>query len=397
MRTVWMPRGQTIGSLKKAKRLLAFGLSLLLALYSGLSSLPVGENLLIAKNFDSFVASGRATAEGKDPYGAYDLTLRGHWDGESFDAVNLNPPISVLLFRPLADIDPITAYQLWYGFSLSAYFGMLYLLWRTYRSHTTPPRIAWALAPAGLWFTLWDGEIYVLIWGSCIGAWLLLHKNHPLAAGILIGLAIAIKPQFLVWPALLWLARHRVTSVAAIVTAFLLNLLPAYLYGPSIFSAWLRVLPTSAWLAQPDNASLAGLTARYGSVLPGTLAAVALVSALALWVWRRQPSPLRVSEFALIASLLASPIAWVGYTVVLLPVFLARTRWTIPLTIAAALLLFPNHLVWGLSTKSMTYLVMFGSLYNLALLLALVALVVDTMPPPRDEYAPYLAAAERPL
>ncbi|MHB0868139.1 MAG: glycosyltransferase family 87 protein [Chloroflexota bacterium] len=361
---------------KRVCDLALFAVSLLLALYSGISSLPLGGNLSSQKNFDSFFASGRAAASGQDPYGAYDLTLRGHWEGRSFDAVNLNPPIALPLFQILSRQDMESAYQIWYALSLAAYVIMLCLLLRAYPSQATPPRVTWALALAGLWYSLWDGQIYMLIVAGSTGAWLLLRGNHKVPAGILIGLTVALKPQFLVWPTLLALGGHWTVAGVAILSAGLVSLLPALVYGSSVYVAWLRVLPSASWIAQPDNASLPGLGARFGIEWVATFAAALLLLALAIWAWRRRPSPLRISELALVAALLASPIAWVGYTLALLPLFLSRPAWTHPLAGAAMLLLFPNWLVWELSPRSMEHLMVFGSVYNLALLLALLGLVI---------------------
>jgi|GEM_PF-2326455 hypothetical protein len=85
-------------------RLTTFALLVFCLLWFGLlPHLPAGS----LHDFGSFVASGRAARSGSNPYGVHELTYRTP-DGP---AVNLNPPISVLLFQVLAPLDPFTTYR----------------------------------------------------------------------------------------------------------------------------------------------------------------------------------------------------------------------------------------------------------------------------------------------
>ena len=71
--------------------------------------LPSGE----LRDFGSFVASADAAARGANPYGTHALTFHVVLPG--FDAwnPNLNPPVSVLLFRPLLAGPPQQAFRWW--------------------------------------------------------------------------------------------------------------------------------------------------------------------------------------------------------------------------------------------------------------------------------------------
>lgn len=167
------------------------------------------------------------------------------------------------------------------------------------------------------------------------GAWVLLQRSRFLPAGVLIGLLVAIKPNFLVWPALLLLAGYWLPAVVAIAAALLVSLVPAILHGPGIYLDWYTVHQTyytSERIGWPVNTSLIGLATRYD------LPAMGYVSAFLL---------------------LASPIAWVSYTVLLIPLFVRR-RWSPLLVASAVLLAVPSWLVWSVPAL--------GLYYNLSLL-----------------------------
>ena len=142
------------------------------------------ENLL---DFNSFVRSGQAAINGGNPY-----------DTSTGETINLNPPLTLLVFRYLAEPDPRNIYQIWRLVTFSLYILVLVILKRAYPQLTTPARLAWALCMTGIWYTLLMGQIYVLLLLLCVGAWLSLKSNKPVLAGGMIGLLAAVKPNFLV-------------------------------------------------------------------------------------------------------------------------------------------------------------------------------------------------------
>jgi hypothetical protein len=95
-----------------------------------------------------------------------------------------------------------------------------------------------------------------------------------------------------------------------------------------------------------------------------------------------RPAATDASAVGLLAALLASPIAWVHYTLFLLPMFLSR-QLSLPLRVAALMLALPvkvallgAHGHWLLATV--------GSVFNYALLLASAGIVAQIMAGSRD-------------
>jgi hypothetical protein len=95
----------------------------------------------------------------------------------------------------------------------------------------------------------------------------------------------------------------------------------------------------------PGNSSLIGLTSRLGYPEIGIWLALTLLVVTAILLFTRSRG-VRVDEELIHAagitlSLLASPISWAGYTIFTLPYFLSQKKWSIPIIIAAGILILP--------------------------------------------------------
>jgi hypothetical protein len=351
----------------------ALVLASLLAIWSELPRALPGDSL---EDFGSFVASGRAAGEGLNPYGIYPLTLRVSFPG--FDAwnPNLNPPISALLFRLFDLADPHVSFRIWWGISVLAYGAAVLLLVRRYPQPGRLVLFLWAFALAGFWDTLALGQIYLPLVLAGTAAWLLLERGEGRWAGLLIGLVVAMKPNFLIWPALLFLAGHRTPALVGVAVAAAVSAIPLVVMGPEVYRQWFELIASdrdrAAFLT---NASLAGLTARVGLPTLGLVLGFALLAGSALWAVRRRPSVSRASAVALLLALLASPIAWVHYTLFLLPVFF--THWRLAgMRLVALLLIVPAPFVIDQFGKPAWIQLTLGSLYNWALVLCLAVLLM---------------------
>src|SRR3712207_4678956 len=182
-------------------------------------------------DFGSFVASGRAASEGLNPYGIYPLTLRVELPGFESCNPNLNPPISALLFQLFDVAEPHEVFRVWRWISVAFYAATVLLLVRRFgRGLDAPVMALCAFALAGFWDTLFLGQIYLPLVFAAVVAWLLLERGAGLWAGILIGIVVAMKPNFLVWPALLFLAGYRLPALAAVVTAAIVSAIPLVVY-----------------------------------------------------------------------------------------------------------------------------------------------------------------------
>ncbi len=113
------------------------------------------------------IASAQAARDGLNLYGIYPLSMRV---GTGVNP-NLNPPISGLLFQPFLLAEPARIFRIWYGVSVLLYALTLVLLLRRYPE--TPPLVfvLVACANAGVWETLFLGQIYIPLVLAAVGAW----------------------------------------------------------------------------------------------------------------------------------------------------------------------------------------------------------------------------------
>lgn len=328
-------------------------------------------------DFGSFLASGQAAGQGLDPYGIYPLTFHVVLPGFEAWNPNLNPPTSLPLFQALAALPPQESFRLWWAVSALAYGATLGLLARRFGASLL---LLWAAALAGFWDTLVLGQVYLPLVLAAVAAWLALERGSQVWAGLLIGVVVAAKPNFAIWPALLLLAGTWRPAVAAGLTALALAVLPVLLYGPQVWGQWLHLVLTDANRAAfLTNASLSGLAQRLGAPVLGTLASLGLLAGLAWTAWRRRPDPLEASALALAGAVLASPIAWVHYTLFLLPVFFSRPL-TPPLLVSAVLLAVPVPVVLRLLDAPAWAQASLGSIYGWAMVLCLGGLLVRPSP-----------------
>lgn len=324
-------------------------------------------------DYGSFVASGRAAAEGSNPYAIHPLTFHVVLPGFESWNPNLNPPVSLPLFELFDRVPPHQGFRLWWSFSALCYVAAAGLLVRRYGGERPLVLALWAFALAGFWDTLVLGQIYLPLVLAAVGAWLLLDRDRPVAAGLLIGLVVAVKPNFLVWPALLFLAGHVRAPVTAGITAAALSLVPVLIYGPDVYLQWIELVVSDEDRAVfLTNASFAGLALRAGLAGLDKALGLALLAGLALWAWSRKPPALRASALGLVGAILASPIAWVHYTLFLLPVFFSIRPMPPASRAAAVLLIVPVPAVLGYLEAPSWQQATLGSAYGWAVVLCLI-------------------------
>jgi hypothetical protein len=282
-------------------------------------------------DYGSFILAGQASEKGLNPYGVHEALVGESGLNLGFDnraySPNLNPPVSIYPFRLLASTDPgVTRYGL-RAVSAVVYVAGCLALMRAYPWQRRPLAVLWLIAGAGFWYTLWMGQIYVLLFGTGLGAWLLLEKGqNPVLAGVLIGVTVAVKPNFALWPLLLLLAGHGRPAVWAGITALLISAIPLVVEGPSIYGQWLDAARHYSRGALAANGSLVGTAARLGFEPAGYALAGALTLAGAVYARRMRPGVKEASAMALLVTLLAGPLTWLGYTLFALPVLMSR-RW----------------------------------------------------------------------
>jgi alpha-1,2-mannosyltransferase len=310
------------------------------------------DSMAVHGDFDTFWRSAAALWEGRD---VYDTGAR---------LTNLNPPFWILLVSPLGFLEPLVAYRVFALITLVITVG--YLAWMAdelrLRSRWAVVGAVMLLLSSPLLATLALGQIYPVLALGLVAAWVADRRGSPSISGGALGLVVALKPSLA--PVLLWpLVRRRWrTFGAALASGVAATLVAAVAVGPGATLDWLRLLsdrsPSPYW----DNASLPGAAARlftesefaqHVAILPWTIpVAYALgIGAIAITAVRAGRSS-EAGLWALVAaSLLASPIAWHNYLVLLGPgilVLLAQGR-TAPAFLLLALQSIPGQwpLLWN--------------------------------------------------
>jgi alpha-1,2-mannosyltransferase len=281
-------------------------------------------------DFDSFWLSARALLEGGD---IYDTGAR---------LVNLNPPVWTVLISPLGLMEAIDAYRLFVLLSVLIVLG--YLAWTAEELGLRP---VWAVVGAGLLLlssplisTLALGQVYPVLALGLVAAWILDRRDAPWPSGAALGLVVALKPSLA--PVLLWpLVRRRWDAfAAACVSGLATTLVGLIVAGPAATWRYVGVLNEGSAAAYWDNASIPAAMARFftehpyaqnAATLPWMVyVGYALGVAVVVVTAARIRGGGEAGLWALVAaSLLASPIAWHNYLVLLAPgvlLLLARGR-----------------------------------------------------------------------
>jgi alpha-1,2-mannosyltransferase len=278
------------------------------------------ESMQVHLDFDSFWRSARAMLEGQNIYDT------------GVETLNLNPPLWTVLISPLGLLEPITAYRVFVLISVVVTVG--YLAWTVEELRLGPAwtavGIVMLLLSSPLLATLALGQVYPVLALGLVASWMADRREKHAVSGAALGFVVALKPSLL--PVLLWpLVRRRWRSlVAALVSGAVATLVGVVALGPEATFDYIGVLRESVVSPYWDNASLPAAAARLFTenqfaqnvaTLPWMVAVgYALgISAILLTAVRVRHGP-EVGLWVLVAaSLLASPIAWHNYLVLLGP------------------------------------------------------------------------------
>ena len=271
-------------------------------------------------DFDSFWRSARAMLEGQN---IYDTGVR---------LVNLNPPVWTALISPLGLLEPLTAYRVFVLISLV--IVVVYLAWTVeelrLRPGWTAVGVVMLLLSSPLLATLALGQVYPVLALGLVAAWVADRRERHEVSGAALGLVVALKPSLL--PVLLWpLVRQRWRALtAAVISGAGATLVGIIVLGPGATFDYIGVLRDRSVSAYWDNASLPSAAARLFTENPYSQNVATLpwmvpvgyalgIAAIALTAVRVRHGP-EVGLWVLVAaSLLASPIAWHNYLVLLGP------------------------------------------------------------------------------
>ena len=309
------------------------------------------DSMDVHADFDTFWRSAEALWEGGD---VYDTGAR---------LPNLNPPLWTVLIAPLGLLEPLTAYRTFVLLTLAVCVG--YLAWMAdelrLRGGWAVVGTAMLLFSSPLLATLALGQIYAFLALGLVVAWVADRRGMPVASGCALGLVVAVKPSLV--PILLWpLARRQWRALmAALASAAAATLVGVVVVGPGATLDWLRLLFDSPLSPYWDNASLPSAAARLFTdnefarpiaTLPWMVpvAYVLGIGVVVLTTVKVRCGP-EAGLWALVAaSLLASPIAWHNYLVLLGPgvLLLLARGWVAPGFLLLALQTIPPQwpLLW---------------------------------------------------
>ena len=251
------------------------------------------------------------------------------------------PPTFLLFLWPFGQLPLALAFPLWTGLSAALFFWaaahLIRPAWATLALLIAPP-VVLAVSP---------GQTSLVVGAAMIGGWLL-RERRPALAGVLFAISACIKPQAMVLaPIVLW-GQWRTLRWAAGTGAALV--LASLAFGPGLWLAWPKALAAfaavvpatdrinpSALIASPLWAAalallgvalawrarnLAGLIGGGLCLTPYThaydLAPLAPVVAAWLVDFRRQGFGLAVAGAALLAGLVATPLAALAFCAALM-------------------------------------------------------------------------------
>lgn len=324
-------------------------------------------------DYGSLYASVYAWTHHLSPYLDYPLTYHPELGvrGMFIPAINLNPPISLYIFRPIVALGPIASAKLWALVSVCLFILSLTLIVRANLNPALRTRILLILGMAGVWYTFELGQIYMVLLLLTVVAWLAFRRRAFVTAGLSIGILCALKPTFLVWPVLLILSRHRKAGISALLTFATASAAPlAFGDGFELYRLWAAACKDFRGLSLPSNSAIVAMLARldpYTGIThhyrdAGYALTIVMLLAVAWVAFSKAPDIYRTSEIALIISLLAGPVSWAGYTVVLIPMLYER-RLDALMRIGWIILCIPLHVLPWIALTSPTRFALAGSPY----------------------------------
>ena len=306
---------------------------------------------LALEDFGIFRTAALKVIHGSSPYVAPHFSAYMHYDRFVY------PPVAALLFAPFAAVPSGPSRVLMFAAGLAAVLLALRILrvqdWRCYG-------IALISAPSINSVALGALTSFLLL-GAAI-CWR--YRDNATVAGVATALTALLK--LFLWPLGVWLVvtrRWRAAIVCAVAGLVLL------LGGWAIIGfAGLRSYPSILHVLQqveiPVSYSLVGLFGLSGGAATALTVALSLIGIVAIWAAARgEGGDRRAFAVAIFVSLLATPLLWMHYLLLLfVPIAFYRPRlsglWFLPL------------LLW-LTPSSNSH----GETWRIALALAVIAVV----------------------
>lgn len=287
-------------------------------------------------DFASFYSSALASLHNKNPYQVW---LSTYLPVTKELAVNLNPPIFLALFSPLAKINYPLASLIWFFLTfipglIAAEISFRYVFSKSFIQKN---RLFLYLAYLAFFPTIMNVSIAQI--GGILFLFMMLGYHYYCSkqdylAGFFWGFIIAIK----LFPGLLFLYvlhQRRINLFWIMLAVFCVcTLLPIVIYGPTIYSQYYSMMATITWYGDSWNASLYGFLLRIFTIVPAIKLSLQTIQIMYLLLFttllliylnrlgankqdNHQPFCL-----TLVMMLLLSPLGWLYYFSLLLFPFL---------------------------------------------------------------------------
>ena len=294
-------------------------------------------------------------------------------------AYSFHPPTTIPFFLPLAPLPYPAAFVIWDLVQLLCLWAIVDLTARALgRPLSVPLGAGVALGLVAVWpirESFVEGQLNIPVTAGIVGCWYALRVGRPAWAGVVLALAVALKPLaglFVLWA--IWRRQWRLLFAAgATLIAFtVVGVALSGVQGTIDYVTLAYPMHAQLWPGYQDNASPQGLYTRlfgpsdWRPRPPYPTPGLSRILTLATWAiaigvlsWRlgwRSPDPERLNrEFAALGAtmLLVTPIIWPHYYAVLLaPVavfvaYLVRARawvWLGLLVLALVVLWVPRDL-----------------------------------------------------
>lgn len=276
------------------------------------------------EDFGIFRTAALAVVHGRSPYVAPSGAALSHFDKFVY------PPAAAVLFAPFAALPPEAARALMFVAGLAAILGALRLLgvedWRCYS-------VAILSAPAMNSLALGALTSFLLL-GAAL-AWR--YREIPTVAGVATAFTAILK--LFLWPLGVWLLATRRVRAAVICVGVSVTLL---IGGWAMIDfAGLRSYPTLVHVLErvegPVSYSAIALLGLSGTAATAVTVAVSAAAVAAIFLAARgNDGDRRAFVVAVLASLVATPLLWLHYLLLLLvPIAVYRPRlsglWFLPL------------------------------------------------------------------
>ena len=258
---------------------------------------------------------------------------------------NPHPPVAVLLFAPFALLSITAARVLWLGLMLGAVAWAMIRFTRelgwSKRGQFVAGALTLSIPAVRSDFAFAQANSLLLL--VLVYSWIALRRGHDARAGVLLGLISAFRvfPILFVIP-LLRLRRMRSVAWMLITTVVLslFGVIAIGVHSTGLFVGTASTNNTKFWISQPANLSLVGLPFRWLTKNHWMAASVSLpwialglgIVLMLLCLTAMYRTPARVSGDVFWAStpwiLLATPLSWFHYAVILLPLLILLERGT---------------------------------------------------------------------